>query len=54
MSRIILLGVLAMLATAGAATLAFRTTEPEMARPRAAADPLAWHLRNVRGVMALP
>jgi len=61
MSRIILLGgMLAILAAAGATTLAFKTIKPEVAQQRAApAEPidpaiLAEHLQHFREEMPLP
>ncbi|MGC2081339.1 MAG: hypothetical protein WA728_36055 [Xanthobacteraceae bacterium] len=54
MSKLILLaGALALLAAAGATTLAFRVTTPELTEP-AAAGPLAEHLREMREEMELP
>jgi hypothetical protein len=53
MPRVILLaGILALLAAAGATT-AFRVTEPEVTR-HTAVDPLTVNLRHARGEMALP
>jgi hypothetical protein len=54
MPRIILLVGALALAVAGATTVAFRTTGTgTWARP-ASAGPLAAHLREMRGEMALP
>jgi hypothetical protein len=52
MPRIILLVGALALAVAGATTLAFRTTGAGTAK--AAAGPLAEHLRQMREEMALP
>jgi len=48
-----LAGALALLAAAGATTLAFRATTPDLAQPQPA-DPFADHLRDLREQMALP
>ena len=54
MSRIVLLGgMLAVLAAAGATTLAFKSTQGRAARADPI-DPLAKHLQYMRGEMALP
>jgi len=50
---ILLAGALAMLAAAGATTLALRATTPELAQPRAA-DQYTARLRNLQEEMALP
>jgi hypothetical protein len=50
---ILLVGTLAVLASASATTLAFRTTTTVLAQP-AAADPLAEHLSEMREQMELP
>jgi hypothetical protein len=61
MSRIILLsGMLAVLAAAGATTLAFKTIKPEAVQQGAAPDEpvnpaiLKKHLQNMRHEMVLP
>lgn len=55
MFRIVLwAGMLGVLMAAGATTLAFRVTEPEVAPPQAAADPLADHLKHMQKEMTLP
>jgi hypothetical protein len=50
---ILLAGALALLAAAGATTLAFRTATPQLAQPPAA-GPLHQHLRDMREEMWLP
>ena len=59
MSRIILLGgMVAFLAAAGATTLAFKVTNPELAQrsaiPSEPIDPLSKHLQKLREEIALP
>jgi hypothetical protein len=54
MSRIILLVGGLALAVAGTTTLAFRTNHAETGIAKAAAGPLAEHLREMREEMALP
>jgi hypothetical protein len=50
---LMLVGALA-LAVAGATTVAFRTTGAGIGKAKAAAGPLAEHLRKMREEMALP
>jgi hypothetical protein len=54
MPRIILLVGALALAVAGTTTLAFRTNRAGTAMGKAAAGPLAQHLREMREEMALP
>jgi hypothetical protein len=54
MPRIILLVGALALAVAGATTFAFRTTGAGIGKAKAAAGPLAQHLREMREQMGLP
>ena len=54
MPRIILLVGAFALAVAGVSTVAFRTTGAGIGKAKAAAGPLAEHLRQMREEMTLP